>query len=959
MRRTVLNLRSGRLRVFVVFGVIVLGTLFSALASVQLVPMPTDPDGPFDTSDSPSFAFVSAGDFGGPTSGDMLAAAKRMKAANASFLLAQGDLGYTSDEPGWCNAIKGQFNDVLVIAGNHDTTESGPGDIAQDVIYCPFTLGVNAIPGPSTPGYGYEYYFDYPGTNPLARFIMVVPGVRGQLNYNYGLNSSHYLWVTDAVNHARASGIPWVVVGMHKLCITAATKSCEIGQVFWDQMVRLKVDIFLTAHDHMYQRSKQLALSSNCPNVVTSYDSDCIAATGPDYTKGVGLIQITDGNGGASMYNIGSQAQKNYFEQYMGANSNTQGRANGFGFTKWVVKADRVDATTDFCPGGSPGSDGQCPSNVGSTFKDTFSIVSASPVPGPVARFTYSPSWPKANQPIAFDASGSSDSDPNATLRARWDWQDDGTWDTAWSGTLTAQYAYPASGRYTARLQVNDSVGLTDSATAAVVADSEFPLTTASLSGTSGSNGWYRSSVKVTLTATDPLSGVAKTFYRVDGGSWTVYSSPVTVSGEGTHSFDDNSTDRAGNVEATNTSQLKIDATSPSTSHSLEGTLGNGSWYASPVNVTLTSSDATSGVASTSYRINGGTWQTYASKFTVTGNGSHLVEYASTDTAGNAEPAKSVLIQIGAAAEQPPVTTLGLNGSPGANGWYASTVTVTLTSTSPSGAGATIQYRLDAGPWGTYVASFAIADGSHLLEYNATDANGIKESTKSATIKVDTLAPVSSTAFSANPTASGWFTAQLAVTLAATDTTSGLASISYRLDGGASTSYSNPISIAEGRHVLQYAATDRAGVAEALHSTPVNVDSVAPSLSSFQPTGPVPTSDVEITWIGSDVGSGLSHYMVSVDGGPFQHLTLATTYSVTLADGGHNVWIRAMDVAGNEAVQVVSFRVDTNPLSLTGPYFGAYSGLPFYLLIVVVILSAGLIARRRRRRSLSRRRYYD
>src|SRR5881397_3551374 len=69
--------------------------------------------------------------------------------------------------------------------------------------------------------------------------------------------------------------------------------------------------------------------------------------------------------------------------------------------------------------------------------------------PGPTARFVYSPSVPSVNDTITFDATSSTDSDPSATLQARWDWESDGTWDTTLSSTLTSQHAFAASGSYT------------------------------------------------------------------------------------------------------------------------------------------------------------------------------------------------------------------------------------------------------------------------------------------------------------------------------------------------------------------------------------------------------------------------------------------------------------------------------------------------------------------------------
>src|SRR2546426_175419 len=81
---------------------------------------------------------------------------------------------------------------------------------------------------------------------------------------------------------------------------------------------------------------------------------------------------------------------------------------------------------------------------------------------GPTARFAYSPTVPPVNDTITFDASSSTDSDPSATLQARWDWESDGTWDTTLSSTLTAQHAFAASGSYTVKLEIQDSHGFSD-----------------------------------------------------------------------------------------------------------------------------------------------------------------------------------------------------------------------------------------------------------------------------------------------------------------------------------------------------------------------------------------------------------------------------------------------------------------------------------------------------------------
>ena len=61
----------------------------------------------------------------------------------------------------------------------------------------------------------------------------------------------------------------------------------------------------------------------------------------------------------------------------------------------------------------------------------------------PVASFEASPSVGGLDQVFSFDASASSDEeDPSAFLEVRWDWEDDGFWDTAWSTDKTEHHQY-------------------------------------------------------------------------------------------------------------------------------------------------------------------------------------------------------------------------------------------------------------------------------------------------------------------------------------------------------------------------------------------------------------------------------------------------------------------------------------------------------------------------------------
>ena len=101
------------------------------------------------------------------------------------------------------------------------------------------------------------------------------------------------------------------------------------------------------------------------------------------------------------------------------------------------------------------------------------SIVVTYDPPGndpPVASFTISPTTGDLGTQFELDASASSDmEDLSSDLEVRWDWEDDGVWDTSWSTTKTGQHQYGIPGNYTIRLEVKDTGGLMNSTTRQVV----------------------------------------------------------------------------------------------------------------------------------------------------------------------------------------------------------------------------------------------------------------------------------------------------------------------------------------------------------------------------------------------------------------------------------------------------------------------------------------------------------
>lgn len=315
--------------------------------------------------------------------------------------------------------------------------------------------------------------------------------------------------------------------------------------------------------------------------------------------------------------------------------------------------------------------------------------------------------------------------------------------------------------------------------TQVVKVDGTPPTLSASVTAGTQVAGWYVTDVTLTAVAADAVSGLGLVEHRLDGGTWLA-GDELVVATEGPHTVDFRATDQAG-LRATTTLSFRVDKTPPSITFTPTGIPGANGWYTSPVTLTITATDALSGVASVEYRLDNGSWTVGTSL--VLGDGEHNVEARATDLAGNRSvvtAAETIGIQVDTT---PPTLSTALDGKLGLNNWYVSDVIVSASVSDVTSGVALTEYRLDTGVWVAGTRVVVAADGAHTVQFRVTDQAG-NQATEVRAFRIDQTQPISG--FTTPSQASSGTVTQNDFLLEgqSSDATSGLASVQISTDEG-------------------------------------------------------------------------------------------------------------------------------------------------------------------------------
>ena len=390
------------------------------------------------------------------------------------------------------------------------------------------------------------------------------------------------------------------------------------------------------------------------------------------------------------------------------------------------------------------------------------------------------------------------------------------TW-TSISGKSYSTTLTKSTGTY--YVHVKDLAGNTTYKTVSITS-MDPPTCSISLSGTIGTNSWYKTNVGVTLNGSGTVStkGLATTQNSTNGV------------GSVTHSTDTSGVTYYGyvsNVAGSNSCSktFKMDKTIPSVSTVTKVSTSN--------NLTITLADSMSGlsgysvttstaVPSTWTSVSGKSYSTTLTKST----GTYYVHVK--DLAGNTTY-KSVSVKT----MNPPTCSIGLSGTVGNNGWYRSNVSVSMT-TSGTVSAKGLATSANSTNGSTYITHSSDTKGITYYGYVSNEAGS---GSCTATFKRDVTAPSISTS---NTGGSNWTNKNVTITASVSDPTSGVAKTGYSYSSngsgaiyndwttGTATTSATGIWSAERDNTVYITSTDNAGNTTVKSAGQVRIDKTAP-----------------------------------------------------------------------------------------------------------------------------------
>ena len=377
----------------------------------------------------------------------------------------------------------------------------------------------------------------------------------------------------------------------------------------------------------------------------------------------------------------------------------------------------------------------------------------------------------------------------------------------------------------------------------------------------------------ITLVASDAVTGVNATYYRIWNGSWHpapgngygkshnfyIYSGSFSLSKEGTNYVEYYSDDALGNEEAIHNKTYLVDDTPPIITNVVANPSVQTSGGKVNISCTIIDDTAIDGVYLevtypddsfsnfTMYHI---PCSTYYREEIYSIVGTYNFTIYAKDELGNANRSSVFHFSI-TTGNHPPNKPSKPSGA--VNGITGTSYTYSTHTTDPDGDN--VYYFFDWGDGSTtgWLGPFASGNtistshmwgsvGTYSIKVKAKDVNNAESEwsdSLTVTITLPNSPPV--TSYSLTPSApdgeNGWYLHSVNVSLTATDPDGdAIAYTKYRIDGGVWHTYSMPFEISEeGDHILEFYSQDDKGNVESVKQAEIKIDKSKPYASIERP----------------------------------------------------------------------------------------------------------------------------
>jgi hypothetical protein len=357
-------------------------------------------------------------------------------------------------------------------------------------------------------------------------------------------------------------------------------------------------------------------------------------------------------------------------------------------------------------------------------------------------------------------------------------------------------------GEYKLTYWATDFVGnQEDEKSKSFIVDVSAPNTYHNINGISEDNVISATS-RIYFTLEDSLSGIAKTYYRIDNGDEIVYNGlqiPLDKLSDGDHTVYYYSVDNVENKETEKSVSFYLDNMAPLTAAAVLGDrfIINGKVYFSGRSkLKLTAVDNKSGVKEIRFSIDGKDFEIYDQPFYLPAvAGTHTVRFYSIDNASNsAEDGKESFkhnvskVYVDLTGPNLDYRLSGKSSAIGDTVYIGPMAKIILSGVDTESGMDYISYSLDGNQEETkYEAAFSVSDsGYHKLDIFGYD-NVKNRNVASRYFFVDNQAPKIFETFSINPfdkkKGLGLYPATVSLFLAATDDIIGLEKITYQIKG--------------------------------------------------------------------------------------------------------------------------------------------------------------------------------